>query len=75
MFAKLNGLPPNRNHVHQINLKEGSQPLCVTPYRYPNYQKIEIEKIVQELLEYGVIRPSLSPFSSPALLARKANGS
>lgn len=47
----------------------------VTPYRYPYCQKIEIKKIVRELLEYRVIRPSQSPFSSPVLLVRKEDGS
>lgn len=32
-------------------------------------------KIVKELLDSGVIQPSLSPFSSPVLLVRKADGS
>jgi hypothetical protein len=38
------------------------------------YQKAEIEKIVKDLLQTSVIRPSNSPFSSLALLVRKANG-
>ena len=69
------GLPPLRGHEQQIILKEGSSPVCERPYRYPFYQKAEIEKIVQELLEDGSIRVSHSPFSSPDLLVRKANGS
>ena len=69
------GLPPLRGHEHQIILKEGSSPVCERPYRYLFYQKAEIEKIVQELLEDGSIRVSHSPFSSPDLLVRKANGS
>nr|CAD1844221.1 unnamed protein product [Ananas comosus var. bracteatus] len=39
------------------------------------YQKNEIEKIVQDLLAQGVIRPSTSPCSSPVVLVKKKNGS
>ena len=69
------GLSPLRKHEHLITLKEGSQPVCERPYRYPFYQKSEIEKIVKELLEARSIRASQSPFSSPVLLVRKADGS
>ena len=64
-----------RGHEHQIILKEGTQPICKRPYRYPYYQKIEIEKIVKELLEVGSIQNSQSPFASPVLLVRKLDGS
>jgi hypothetical protein len=50
------------------------EPVLVGPYRYHFYHKEQIEKIVQELLESGVIRHSHSHFSSPMLLVRKANG-
>jgi len=74
IFQEPNGLPPHRAHDHAITLQEGAQPVSVRPYRYPFYQKEEIERIVKELLESGVIRPSHSPFSSPVLLVRKADG-
>ena len=49
--------------------------MCQRPYRYPFYQKNEIEKIVKELLSVGSIRNNTSPFASPVLLVRKADGS
>ena len=75
VFVVPTGLPPVRGHEHGIILKEGSQPVCERPYRYLYFQKSKIEKIVNELLELGYIQPSQSPFSSPVLLVRKADGS
>lgn len=49
--------------------------MCVRPYRYPCFQKTEIEKLVTEMLKSRVVRPSQSPLSSPVLLVRKADGS
>ena len=75
VFATPMGLPPIRGHEHQIQLQEGAQAICQRPYRYPFYQKNEIEKVVQELLSTSSIRHSWSPFASPVLLVRKADGS
>ena len=68
-------LPLICGHKHQIVLKDGTPPVCERPYRYPYFQKSEIQKIVNELLELGSIQPSQSPFSSPVLLVRKTKGS
>ena len=73
VFEVLVGLPPLKGHEHQINLKEGTLPICEKPYRYFFYQKSEVEKIVHELHDIGSIRVSQSPFSSPVLLVRKAD--
>jgi hypothetical protein len=75
LFHEPQGLPPNRPHDHHIQLKPGSGPTNIRPYRYPHYQKNEIEKIVKELLQSGVVRPSTSPYSSPVLLVKKHDGS
>ena len=75
VFATPIGMPPLRDHEHQISLKEGAQAICQRPYMYPYYQKNEIEKIVKELLFVGFIRNSSSSFASPVILVRKANGS
>ena len=74
VFEEPTGLPPIRSHDHAIILKDSISPISVRSYRYPFFQKEEIEKIVKDLLKMGVIRLSQSPFSSLVLLVRKAHG-
>ncbi|XP_061993942.1 uncharacterized protein LOC133711877 [Rosa rugosa] len=58
LFQPPTSLPPKRSHDHRIPLLPGTVPVNVRPYRYPYYQKTEIEKIVREMLAAGVIQPS-----------------
>ncbi|RWR84947.1 Ty3/gypsy retrotransposon protein [Cinnamomum micranthum f. kanehirae] len=74
IFLEPQGLSPNRTHDHAIPLIEGTPPVNVKPYRYPFFQKSEIEKIISEMLKDGIIRPTTSPFSSPVLLVKKKDG-
>jgi hypothetical protein len=74
LFAASTGLPLQQEHDHHIPLQPQTRPISVRPYRYPYYQKNEIEKMVQELLQSGLIRPSRSPFSSPVLFVKKPDG-
>nr|UBX54614.1 transposon Tf2-1 polyprotein [Lupinus angustifolius] len=74
VFADLQGLPPQRKQDHAIHLKEGAEIPNLRPYKYPHYQKTEIERLVQEMLLVGVIRHSISPYSSPIILVRKKDG-
>ncbi|XP_026459221.1 uncharacterized protein LOC113359864 [Papaver somniferum] len=65
VFQPPTSLPPVRLHDHRIQLLPGSTPVNARPYRYPHFQKDEIDKIIAELSQAGFIRSSSSPFSSP----------
>lgn len=74
LFATATVLPPPRPQDHRIPLIPGSAPVKVRPYCYPHFQKTEIERLVYEMLQAGIIRPSSSSYSSPVLLVRKKDG-
>jgi hypothetical protein len=75
-FSTPQGLPPSLGvHDHSIPLVPGSLPPNICQYRHPFSQKNEIEKMVQELLNVGVIHPSTSPYSSPVVMVLKKEGS
>lgn len=65
------GLPPKRTVDHCILTLPDHRPINVRPYKYGHVQKEEIEKLVIEMLQAGVIRPSHNPYSSPVLLVKK----
>lgn len=71
----LEGLPPHCQHDYQIPRVSRATPVNMRPYHYPHYKKREIEKLVEDLLNSGVIRPSMSSYSSPVLLIKKLKGS
>ena len=50
LFGAPTGLPHPRSHDHRIPLQLGAGLICVRLYRYPYFQKQEIERLVEELL-------------------------
>ena len=75
IFATPSGLPLVQEHDHAIVLEEGTSPISVRPYRYPQIMKNEIERLVAEILAAGIIQLSTNSFSSPVLLVKKKDDS
>jgi hypothetical protein len=72
VFSTPQGLPPSHVvHDHSIPLVPGSLPPNIRMYRHPFSQKNEIEKMVHELLNAGIIHPSMIPYSSPMVMVLK----
>jgi hypothetical protein len=69
------GLPPTRNHDHAIHLIPWIFPPNISPYKYHYDQKSEIKRMVDEMLEAGIIRPSQSSYSAPVLMVLKKDRS
>ncbi|XP_073362615.1 uncharacterized protein [Aegilops tauschii subsp. strangulata] len=74
VFQEPTTLPPHRAFDHKINLVPDAAPVNCRPYRYSPLQKDEIEKQVREMLDTGLITPSISPFAAPVLLVKKKDG-
>ncbi|KAL0420985.1 UNVERIFIED_CONTAM: Transposon Ty3-G Gag-Pol polyprotein [Sesamum latifolium] len=74
VFQEPKTLPPERIIEHHIELVPDAIPKKQHPYRYAYGQKTEIEKIVKDMLESGIIRTSQRSFASPVLLVKKKDG-
>ncbi|KAK8941019.1 hypothetical protein KSP39_PZI010072 [Platanthera zijinensis] len=76
VFPKdLPGLPPQREIDFSIELVPGAKPMARSPYRVAPKEMAELKVQLQELLEQGYIRPSMSPWSAPVLFVKKKDGS
>jgi len=69
------GLPPIRGIEHQIDLIPGASLPNRVAYRANPEETKEIQRQVQDLLDRGYVRESLSPCSVPVILVPKKDGS
>ncbi|GAV72441.1 RVP_2 domain-containing protein [Cephalotus follicularis] len=70
-FANHSCLPPSKPTGHHILLTPNTTPINIKPYRYPHYQKTEIERLVSEMLDARLIQHSTSAFNSTVILVKK----
>ncbi|TYK07886.1 ty3-gypsy retrotransposon protein [Cucumis melo var. makuwa] len=72
VFPKeLPGLPPHREVEFAIELEPGTVPISRAPYRMAPVELKELKVQLQELLDKGFIRPSVSPWGAPVLFVKK----
>ncbi|KAL0548854.1 hypothetical protein IC582_013330 [Cucumis melo] len=71
----LPGLPPHREVEFAIELEPGTVPISRAPYRMAPAELKELKVQLQELLDKGFIRPSVSPWGAPVLFVKKKDGS
>jgi hypothetical protein len=72
---ELRGLPPERELDFTIELKPGAEPISKTPYRMTAPKLCELQMQLKELLDLGLIRPSVSPWGAPVNFVKKKDGS
>ena len=69
------GLPPDREIEFSIDLLPGSSPISKAPYQMALAELRELKAQLQELLDKGFIRPTVSPWGAPMLFVKKKDGS
>nr|GEY32078.1 putative reverse transcriptase domain-containing protein [Tanacetum cinerariifolium] len=72
---ELPGIPPVYEVEFNIELILGAEPIYKAPYRMALIELKELKDQLQELLERGFIRLSVSPWGAPVLFVKKKDGS
>ena len=71
----LPSLPSERKVEFTIDLAPVIAPISKAPYRMAPMELKELKIQLQELLDKGFIRPSVSPWGAPVLFVKKKDGS
>ncbi|XP_070022772.1 uncharacterized protein [Nicotiana sylvestris] len=69
------GMPLDRDIDFCIDLAPDTQPISIQPYRMAPPELKELKDQLQDLLEKGFIRPSVSPWGAPVLFVKKKDRS
>nr|GFA93307.1 putative reverse transcriptase domain-containing protein [Tanacetum cinerariifolium] len=72
---ELPGIPLVLEVEFNIELIPGAEPISKAPYRMAPIELKELKDQLQELLERGFIRLSVSPWGAPVLFVKKKDGS
>ena len=72
---ELPGLPPERELNFTIELKPGVEPISKTLYQMTAPELCELQMQLKELLDLGIIRPSVSAWGTPVIFVKKKDGS
>ena len=75
LFRSLPRLPPERELDFTIEIKPGAEPISKTPYRMMASELCELQMQLKELLDLGLVRPSVSPWGAPVIFVKKKDGS
>jgi hypothetical protein len=60
-------MSPKREFEFTIDLKLGTESITRIPYRISTPELQELKMQLKELLELGLIRPSVSPWGGPVI--------
>ncbi|XP_073051283.1 uncharacterized protein [Primulina eburnea] len=69
------GFTPQREIDFTIDLMPITAPISRAPYRMAPAELKELKEQLQDLLDKGYIRPSMSPWGAPVLFVKKKDGS
>ena len=72
---ELLGMLPERELEFTIGLKPGTEPIARTPYQMSTPELHELKMELKELLDLGIIFPSVSPWGVPIIFIQKKDES
>ncbi|WJX29984.1 hypothetical protein P8452_18571 [Trifolium repens] len=72
--SEIPGFPPTREVEFFIDLHPGTGPISESPYRMAPAELVELKSQIEDLMEKGFIRPSVSLWGAPMLLVKKKDG-